>query len=71
MKKGKKGNGDLSEAKEANRVIREEQKKRALNLLWDHGWTEDEIATALSMPKKKIREWKDKRMKKWEGQDGK
>ena len=54
------------ETKKANEIIREAQKKKALNLLWDHGWTEEEIATALSVSKKKIQEWKDKRMERWE-----
>ena len=48
--------------KEANITL----KIKALNLLWDHGWTEEEIAPALDVSKKKVKEWKDMRMKKWE-----
>ena len=46
------------ETKRANKSIREAQKKRALKILWNHGWTEDEVKAALSVPYKKIREWR-------------
>ena len=53
------------ETKRANKIIREAQKKRALKILWDHGWTEDEVKTALGISYKKIRAWNDERMKEW------
>jgi len=53
------------ETKRANENAREIQKKRVVSMLWDHGWTVEEIAMALSISKKKIREWKDERIKKW------
>ena len=60
----------LKDLEEQQKVANITLKTKALHLLWDHGWTEAEIAAALSVPEEKIKEWKDKRMKEWEGETG-
>lgn len=45
------------EIQRANKNIKEAQKNRALHLLWAMGWMDEEIAMALSVSKKRIREW--------------
>ena len=44
------------EERAANIKAREWNKRSALHILWNHGWTEEAIAAALSVPVKKVRQ---------------
>ena len=44
------------EERAANIKARERNKKSALRILWNHGWIEGDIAAALSVPVKKVRQ---------------
>lgn len=46
------------EERAAMKRVRELQKKTALHMLWGRGWTEEAIAAALSVPVKRVRQWR-------------